>query len=164
VETTISPLDVDEQQVEIPDDYNSQVQLFIDTTNKKRKLDAELKDLNATIYALKPAILSYWETLPGKHDEKQLGQMIYRSREMTVRSKDGDTMSLVEKICDLPDSSFLLSTNASRMKSWLKDRMTPEDSRTWEFQADKIPSTLREFIEVDEYFDIRMKKDPSFNG
>jgi hypothetical protein len=129
---------------------------FIQLTATKRGMDAELKIVKDRLAELMPQIVDDFRTF-GTTSLTREGVTVYLQRDMTVRSKGGDTAIVVDKL-RRARLGELIGINWPRIKAWCKERCWNKDLDEWVPDEKKLPPSLREVVELSEFTRVGVRK------
>lgn len=133
-----------------PISVDDAINQFVELTRRKRQLAAEQRDIQQSLDDLSRRIIGDF-TDRGRQSVKQNGATVYLQRDISVKSKTGNTADVVDKL-RRARLGELIGLNWPRVKSWVKERMHDDTTDTFELDPQKLPPSLREVVEVDEFY------------
>lgn len=140
---------------DVPAGPEERVERYIALRRLREEVEAALKPVKAEIEVLEGKVIDDFAE-SGRQSVRQLGRTVYLSRDLTIRNVSG-TASTVAALrrARLTD---LIGINHPKFKAWAKERMTDQETGEWTADASKLPPTIRELVEVDEYAKLGFRK------
>ncbi len=135
---------------------DEKVARFVSLTETKRDLEAKLNPIEKEIKELKPQISEEFNAI-GQKSVNRNGWVVYLSRQLSVRAVDGDTDAVVDKL-RRARLGELISISHPKLSAYVKEKMYNPSTDTWELDLGKLPPSLREVVEVSEYYNVNCKK------
>ena len=138
------------------EDPTKAVAEFITLTEAKRKLDAEKRDVQKRLDELSPIIIDDFHA-HGRQSESRNGFCVYLSRDISIKSKTGDTADVVDKL-RRARLGELIGLNHPKVRAWCKERLYNKNTDSWEIDESKLPPSLREVIQIEDFFRLNCRK------
>jgi len=135
---------------------DGRIEHYIALTVKKRKIEAELRAVKDDIAPLESWIADDFAQRRCQSINLD-GHTVYLRRDLSVKSKGGDTAAIVDKL-RRARLGELIGVNWPRIKAWVKERCYREDIGEWQANTSKLPPSLRDVVDVEEYVRVCCKK------
>lgn len=135
---------------------DERISRYVALTRAKRQIEAELRKVKDDIAPLEDAIATDFEERRCQSINLD-GHTVYLRRDLSVRSKGGDTAAIVDKL-RRARLGELIGVNWSRIRAWVKERCYREDIGEWQADISKLPPSLRDVVEVTEFTRVCCKK------
>lgn len=132
----------------------TKLKVYVDLTDKKRKLEEQLKDTKARLAELEPAIVEMFQS-EGVQSMNIDGYTVYLNRKLFAGPKDGDKEAMIAALQGCDESwSFLVSPTVNTNQLGARVRECDMD----ENDLPILPDSLKDVIAVFEQFRVGARK------
>tara|TARA_R100001086_G_scaffold218584_1_gene135307 strand:+ start:5447 stop:5866 length:420 start_codon:yes stop_codon:yes gene_type:complete len=129
---------------------------IISLRTKKQALEAELRPIASQLKELEETVVN--EFLSRQiQNLKQFNHTIFVSRDLSVRSVDGNVAPLISHLLKT-EMHDLLNVNWSTIKAFVKEKMYDPQSDSWEMNPSKLPADFSAAIDMREYHRLNVRK------
>lgn len=136
--------------------FDIEIDRFLALTKRKRELDAELRKTKDELAPLESWLADDFASR-GVQSIKINGYTVYLKRDLSVKSKGGDTAAVVDKL-RRARLGELIGISWPRLRAWVKERCYREDLDEWDTDINKLPPSLREVVEISEFTKVCCRK------
>lgn len=135
---------------------DAHIERYIALTQRKRELEADLRRTKEDLQPVESWLANDFMSR-GVQSIKQNGYTVYLKRDLSVKSKGGDTAAVVDKL-RRARLGELIGINWPRIRAWVKERCYRADLDEWDTDITKLPPSLREVVEISEFTKVCCRK------